>query len=119
MAADLEGTLADLARTVRSGQGAVLMDLDGVLIEQAVQGPGAELESVAAEYAGPLRQAQSLAAELELGAPLGYSVRGTGGLFVFAFAPGDLVLAVEADAAGLRGQMRQALIRALGRLRDL
>ncbi|MBI4572498.1 MAG: hypothetical protein HY713_04330 [candidate division NC10 bacterium] len=119
MAADLEGTLADLARTVRSGQRAVLMDLDGVPIEQAAQGPGADLESVAAEYAAPLRQAQSLAAELELGAPLGYSVRGTGGLFVFAFAPGDLVLAVEADSAGLRGQMRQALIRALGQLRDL
>jgi predicted regulator of Ras-like GTPase activity (Roadblock/LC7/MglB family) len=119
MAADLEGTLADLARTVRSGQGAVLMDLDGVPIAQAAQGPGAELESVAAEYVGPLRQAQSLAADLDLGAPRGYSVRGTGGLFFFAFAPGDLVLAVGADSTGLRGQMRHALIRALGQLRDL
>ena len=119
MIADLERTLADLARTVRSGQGAVLMDLDGVPIAQAAPGPGAEPDSVAAEYAGPLRQAQSLAADLDLGAPLGYSVRGTGGLFVFAFAPGDLVLAVGARSAGLRGQMRHALTCALGRLGDL
>ncbi len=119
MAADLERTLGDLARTVRGGRGAVLMDLDGVPVELAVQGPGADLESVAAEYAAPLRQAQSLAADLDLGAPLGYSVRGTGGLFVFAFAAGDLVLAVGADSAGLRGQMRQALTQSLGQLRDL
>ena len=109
MTTDLAMVVADLAQQVRAGQGAFLMDLDGVPIEQVASAAGADPESIAAEYAGLLRQARTLVEELEWGAATSYSVRGMTRQVVFAFAPGDLVLGVEAQSLGVRGQMRHAL----------
>ncbi len=119
MTTDLARVVADLARAVRKGQGALLMDLDGVPVEQAAPAPGADMEAIAGEYAGLLRQARSLVAELEWGAAKGYSVRGASRQVVFAFGPGDLALGVEAGHLGMRGQMRHAMAQALGQLGDL
>ncbi len=106
MTADLAKTLADLLQGVREGRGALLMALDGVPVEQAASAGGVDLEAIAGEYAGLLRQAQGLSAELECGEPLRFSVRGANRRVVFTFVPGDLALGVEAGPAALRGQMR-------------
>jgi len=119
MAGDLAKTVADLVPAVRQGKGAVLMDLDGVPVEQAAPVPGADLEAIAGEYASLLRQARGLVAELDWGSPKNFSVRGAAGQVVFAFAPRDLLLGVEAGPTGLRGQMRYALGRALAHMGDL
>jgi len=95
------------------------MAMDGVPVEQAGSAGGGDLEAVAGEYAGPLRQAKALATELHCGEPRLFSVRGTNRQFVFAFVPGDLVLAAEAGPAGLSAQMRHAIIRAAGQLGEL
>jgi predicted regulator of Ras-like GTPase activity (Roadblock/LC7/MglB family) len=79
----------------------------------------ANLEAIAGEYATLLRQARSVVAELNWGAPISFSVRRAGGQLVFAFAPKDLLVGVEAGPAGLRGQMRFALGRALIQIGDL
>jgi predicted regulator of Ras-like GTPase activity (Roadblock/LC7/MglB family) len=119
MAGDLAKTVAGLIQAVRQGQGALLMDLDGVPVEQAASAAGPDLETIAGEYAGLLREARSIAAELGWGAPRRFGVRGASRQVVFAFAPGDLVLGVEAGGAGLRGQMGYAVTQALGQLGDL
>jgi predicted regulator of Ras-like GTPase activity (Roadblock/LC7/MglB family) len=119
MAADLAEAVAELVRAVRGGRGALLMALDGVPIEQAGAAQGAGMEGLAGEYAGPLRQARALAAELQGGAPRRFSVRGAARRIVFAFVPGDLVLGAEAGPAGLAGQMRYAIAQATGRLGEL
>ena len=77
------------------------------------------MEAIAGEYATLLRQARSVVAELNWGAPKSVSVRGAGGQVVFAFTPKELLVGVEAGPAGLRGQMRYALGRALTQLGDL
>lgn len=119
MTADLAKTVADLIQSVREGQGALLMALDGVPVEQAASAGGAEPEAIAGEYAGLLRQAQALAAELDCGAPLHFSVRGANRRVIFAFVPGDLVLGLEAGPTSLRGQMRHAVAQAAGQLGKL
>ena len=116
MTTDLARVVAELARGVWKGHGAFLMDLDGVPIEQVGPATAADLESIAGEYAGLLRQAQALVTEMDWGAATSYSVRGTTRQVVFAFAPGDLVLGVEARGLGVRGQMRHALGQAVGQL---
>lgn len=96
------------------------MDLDGVPIEQAAPGgAGADLESVAGEYAGLLRQARALAGELDLGAAEGFNVRAATRQVAFVFVPGELALGVETGAAGLRGQIRYVLAQARGQLGGL
>lgn len=119
MSADLAQTVAELAQAVREGQGALLMALDGVPVEQAVPPGGEDIEAVAGEYAGLLRQVQALSAELGCGAPLRFSVRGMQRGVVFAFVPGDLVLGVTAGPTGLRGQMRHVIAHAAGQLGEL
>ncbi len=119
VAADLAKTVADLVRAVPQGQGALLMNLNGVPVEQAASADRAELEAIAGEYAGLLRQARAMAVELNCGAPQRFSVRGTHRQVVFAFVAGDLVLGVEAGPASLRGQMRYAIAQAVGQLGDL
>ena len=113
MATDLADVVANLSQRIRAGQGAFLMDLDGVPIEQVSSGAGADPESIAAEYASLLRQVRALVAELEWGAAKCYSVRGMTRQVVLAFTPGDLVLGVEAESLGVRGQMRHALDQAV------
>jgi len=119
MTADLAKAVAHLASTVREGRGAVLMDLDGVPVEQAAPADGADLEAIAGEYAGLLRQAQSLSSELGCGAPLRFSVRGASRRIVFAFVPEGLVLGVEAGPTALRGQMQRAVAQAAGQLSEI
>jgi predicted regulator of Ras-like GTPase activity (Roadblock/LC7/MglB family) len=119
MTAVLAKTVADLVSAVREGRGALLMDLDGVPIEQAALAGGTDLEAIAGEYAGLLHQAQELSTELDCGAPLRFSVRGTSRRIVFAFVPGDLALGVEAGPTALRGQMQQAVAQAAGQLGEL
>ena len=119
MSVDFAKTVADLAQAVREGQGALLMALDGVPIEQVAAGGASDLEAIAGEYAGLLRQAQALSAELGCGAPLRFSVRGEHRRVVFAFVPGDLALGVTAGPTGLRGQMRHVIAQAAGQLGDL
>lgn len=116
MTGDLSRTVAHLLHRVGQARGALLMDLDGVPIELAARGAGTDLESVTGEYTSLLRQAQTLATELDLGAAKGFSVRAATQRVVFAFVPGDLVLGVEAGATGLRGQMRYALAEVQGQL---
>lgn len=116
MTADPSRTVGDLVRRVGKARGALLMDLDGVPIAQAASGGAADLDSLAGEYAGLLRQAQALAAELDLGAARSFSVRAANHPVVFAFVPGGLALGIEAEPSGLRGQMRHALAQALGQL---
>ena len=117
--ADLAKTVADLVQAVPEGQAAFLMDLDGVPFEQAASAERADLEAIAGEYAGLLRQARAMAIEWNCGAPQRFSVRGTHRQVVFAFVPGDLVLGVEAGPASLRGQMRFAITQAVGQFGDL
>ena len=119
MAGDLAKAVTDLVQAVRQGRGALLMGTDGVPIVQAAPVAGVDVEAVAGEYAGLLRQARGLVDELQWGAPKSFSVRGAGGQVLFAFAPGDLFLGVEAGPIGLRGQMRYALGRTLAQLGDL
>lgn len=114
MTADPSRTVGDLVRRAGKARGALLMDLDGVPIAQSP--PEAELEPLAGEYAGLLRQAQALADELDLGAARSFSVRAASHPVVFAFVPGDLALGVETEPWGLCGQMRHALAQALGQL---
>ena len=119
MAADPAKTVADLVQAVREGQGALLMALDGVRVEEAASADGADLEAIAGEYAGLLRQAQALAGELDCGAPLRFSVRGTNRRVVFPFVPRDLVLGAVAGPASLRGQVQHAVVQAAARLGEL
>lgn len=119
MSADLAQAVAELLGRVRAGERALLMAPDGVPVEQAGVAGGADGHALAGEYAGPLRQARALAAELGCGAPRRFSVRGAGRHVVFAFLPGDLILGVGAGPAGLPGQMRYAITQATGRLGDL
>ena len=95
------------------------MGEDGIPIVQATPVAGVDLEAVAGEYAGLLRQTRGLVDELQWGAPQSFSVRGASGQVVFAFAPEDLFLGVEAGPIALRGQMRYALGRTLAQLGDL
>jgi len=95
------------------------MGADGVLVEQAAPVAGADVEAVAGEYASLLRHVRSLATELDWGSPKSFSVRGTGGQLVFAFAPRDLLLGVETGPTGLCGQVRYALSRALSQIGNL
>jgi predicted regulator of Ras-like GTPase activity (Roadblock/LC7/MglB family) len=113
---DLATILTDLVHAIRGGRGAVLMNLDGVLIEQAGHGGTVTLGAMASEYAGPLRQIQAMAAELSLGAPQRYSVRGQRSQQVFGFASGGLLLAVQASPGALGGQMRGQVARAVTRV---
>lgn len=119
MTADLAKTVENLMQAVRGGQAALLMALDGVPVEQAAPAGGADLEAVAGEYAGLLRQAKALMDELDCGVPQRFCVRGTNRQVMFAFVPGELALGVEAGPTGLRGQMREAVARAAGQLGDL
>ena len=119
MAGNLAKIVADLVPAVREGQGALLMDPDGVSVEQAAPVPGADLEAIAGEYASLLRQARGLVAELDWGSPKNFSVRCAAGQVVFAFAPQNLHLGVEAGPTGLRGQIRYALGQALAQMDDL
>jgi predicted regulator of Ras-like GTPase activity (Roadblock/LC7/MglB family) len=119
MAADLAKTVADLVQTVRQGQGALLMAMDGVPVEQAGSAGGVDLDAIAGEYSGLLQQAKALAEELGCGAPRRFSVRGRNRQLVFAFVSGDLVLGAEAGPAGLHAQMRRAVAQAAGQLGEL
>jgi len=119
MTPDLASTVANLVRAVRDGQGALLTALDGVPVEQAASAGGTDPEAIAGEYGGLLRQALALAAELDCGVPQRFSVRGTNRRVVFAFAPGDLAVGVEAGPASLCGQMRRAVAHAAGQLGEL
>lgn len=97
------------------------MDPDGVRIEHAAPDgdvAGMNAEALAGEYASLLLQARSLAAELEWGSAKSFSVRGLGAQVVFAFGPKDLFLGVEAGPAGLGGQIRYLLRRALVHMGD-
>src|SRR3970282_2709011 len=92
MPADLAKAVTDLVQAVRQGRGALLMGEDGVPIVQAAPVAGVDVEAVAGEYAGLLRQARGLVDELQWGAPKSFSVRGAGGQVLFAFsAPGTCV----------------------------
>ncbi len=119
MGGTLAATVSKLVQEVRHGRGAFLMDVNGIPIEHMAPVAGAGVEAIAGEYATLLRQARSLVAELNWGAPKSFSVRGAGGQVVFAFTPKDLLVGVEAGPAGLRGQMRYALDRALTQLGEL
>jgi predicted regulator of Ras-like GTPase activity (Roadblock/LC7/MglB family) len=119
MGGNLTATVSTLVQEVRHGRGALLMDRDGVAVESMSPVGGAGLEAIAGEYATLLRQARTVVAELNWGAPKSFSVRGHGGQVVFAFTPKDLSVGVEAGPAGLRGQMRYALGRALTQIGDL
>jgi predicted regulator of Ras-like GTPase activity (Roadblock/LC7/MglB family) len=116
MTPDLANAVAKLVQAVGDGQGALLMALDGVPVEQAPPAPGADLEAIAGEYGGLLRQALALAAELNCGVPQRFSVRGTNRRVVFAFVPGDLAVGVEGGPASLCSQIRHAVAQAAGRL---
>ena len=116
MAADPAKTVEELVPAVRQGEGALLMALDGIPVEQAALTDGAKLETIADAYAGLLRQVKALAAELGCGAPLRFSVRGENHRVVFAFRSSDLVLGAVAGPGGLRGQMRHAIAQAETRL---
>ena len=119
MTADPANTLANLIRAVGHAEGALLMALDGLPIEQATSAAGVDLESMAGEYADLLRQAQALAAELDCGTLRRFSVRATSHRIVFGFVPGDLVLGLHAGPASLCGQMRHAVAQAAERLGEL
>ena len=119
MGANLSKTVADLVQAVREGRAALLMALDGVPVEQAAPAGSADVEAIAGEYSGLLRQAQALSSELECGAPLRFSVRGANRRIVFAFVPGDLVLGVEAGPTSLRGQLHRAVAQSADQLGDL
>ncbi len=119
MGGTLAATVSKLVQEVRHGRGALLMDVNGVSIEHMAPVAGVDVEAIAGEYAGLLRQARGLVDELQWGAPKSFSVRGASGQVVFAFAPEDLFLGVEAGPIGLRGQMRYALGRTLAQLGDL
>lgn len=119
MTADLAKSVADLLHAVRGGQGTLLMDLDGVPVEQAGSAGGAGMEAVAGEYAGLLQQAQALAVELGCGTPQRLSVRGATRCIVFAFVPGELALGVASGPGGLCGQMRHAIARVAGQLGEV
>jgi predicted regulator of Ras-like GTPase activity (Roadblock/LC7/MglB family) len=119
MDTDLAKTVTDLVQAVRDGRGALLMALDGVPVERVASAAGVDFEAIAGEYAGLLRQAQALSAELDCGAPIRFSVRGTNRRVVFAFVPGDLALGVEAGPAGLRGQMGYLAAQAAGQIGEL
>lgn len=120
MTEDLGTRLARLARAVRDGRGAVLMDLDGVPVEQVPRAPGVDLEAVAGEYAALLRQARTLATEMDWGAPRSLSVRGARLQVTFGFLPsGDLAVGVETGPAGLSGHARYLVAEALFQLGNL
>jgi predicted regulator of Ras-like GTPase activity (Roadblock/LC7/MglB family) len=95
------------------------MDADGVPVEHMGPVSGEGVEAIAVEYAPLLRQARGVIAELNWGTPKSFSVRGAGRQVVFAFAPKDLLVGVEAGPGGLGGQMRSALCRALSQIGDL
>jgi predicted regulator of Ras-like GTPase activity (Roadblock/LC7/MglB family) len=119
MTPDLGNAMANLVQAVEDGQGALLMALDGLPVEQAPPPGRADLEAIAGEYGGLLRQALALAAELDCGVPQRFSVRGANRRVVFAFAPGDLALGVEAGPASLCSQVRRAVAQAAGQLGEL
>jgi predicted regulator of Ras-like GTPase activity (Roadblock/LC7/MglB family) len=119
MTENLAGTLTELAQAVQDGRGTLLMDLDGLSVEQVTNVAESDLDSLAGEYAAPLREARAMAAQLGWGGLRRYSVRGIDRQVVFGFAPGDLILGVEAGRTGLCGQIRRAVAQALTRLGDL
>ena len=119
MGGNLAATVSRLVQEVRHGRGALLMDVDGVPVEHMAPVAGAALEAIAGEYATLLRQARGVVAELNWGPPKSFSVRGAGRQVVFAFTPKDLLVGIEAGPAGLPGQMRYALGRALIQIGDL
>lgn len=116
MSHDLAETVAGVVREVRDGRGALLLDLDGIIIQQAMLAAGPDLEAVAGEYAGLLRAARGLAGAMGWGAARSYSVRGREGILAFGFAPSDLVLGVAAGPGGLSGQMRSGVLRGAAQL---
>ena len=119
MSADLAAAVATLLQSVRGGRGALLMDLDGVPIEQATAEPELNAEALAAEYAGLLRHAQSAAAGLRWGAVRSLSVRGAASLVVFRIVSGELALGAETGPTDSRGQTRQAIEEAASQLGDI
>jgi len=118
MSSDLSGLVSTTLASVRGGRGSLVMGLDGVPIDQATQDPGVDLESLAGEFAGLLREARTLAASLGWGAVRTFSVRARDRQVVFAFGPDGLLLGVEAGPTGLCGQLRDAARRAADRLED-
>lgn len=119
MGGPLASTVSNLIQEVRHGRGALLMDGDGVPVERVAPGAGVGLEAIAGEYAPLLRQARSVVAELNWGPPKSFSVRGVDRQVVFAFTRKELLMGIEAGPAGLLGQMRYALGRALTQSGDL
>jgi predicted regulator of Ras-like GTPase activity (Roadblock/LC7/MglB family) len=118
MSGDLTGLVSTTIASVRGGRGSLVMDFDGVSIDQATQEPNVDLELLAGEFAGLLREARTLAANLGWDAVRTFSVRARDRQVVFAFGPDDLLLGVEAGPTGLCGQMRAAAKRAADRLED-
>ena len=115
MSGDL-AVLLSAAQSVRGGRGALVMDLEGVPIEQASREPGADPGSLGGEYTVLLREARVLAAALGWGEARTFGVRARERRVVFAFAPHELMVGVEAGPTGLPGQMRHAASRAAARL---
>ena len=118
-AADVVAVLAALVEQVRGGRSAFLMDQDGILIGQASAERSGDLEAVAGECSGLMREVRAVASASGWGEPRTLTLRGNGGYLVFGFGRGDLVCGLEAGQEGIGGQLRQAVLQALDKLGSL
>jgi predicted regulator of Ras-like GTPase activity (Roadblock/LC7/MglB family) len=115
--AQAASVIEGLVQAVPAACRVILTDSQGTLLARADGEYPAGDDALAREYADPLQQVRTLAAELNWGPAQRFSLRGERGRVVFALLPSGLSLGIEVGPSGLCGQMREEAARAAAVLR--
>ena len=59
--------LRGVTEDVKGAKGAVLVGMDGIIVEEYISEPGVDLQSIGAEYGNILKEVQNASASLRLG----------------------------------------------------
>ena len=67
--------LKEMTGKVEGAEGAVIVGMDGIIVEEFIRKPGMDLQSVGAEYGNILKEVQNVSGSLGLGPAREVSVR--------------------------------------------
>lgn len=115
----LKDLLRDVVENVNGGYGAVIMDYDGIAVDEYLRNDAPEMQTLAVEYVSVLREIKNIVEVLKSGALEEVSVFTDSARFIVRTVSEDVFVLLAIGGEGNYGKARYLLSKTVPALREL
>jgi len=98
--------LKEITQNVKGARGAVVVGMDGIIVDECTAGPGIDLQSISAEYGNILKEVQIASESLRMGTTKEVAIRTEASDLVMRKINDDYFLALVLSPEGNFGKGR-------------